>query len=48
MELTLDSTRPEAELILFVDASHRPIAELTGSSGHASVAAGGRVRDVDI
>ena len=48
MQLTLDSARPEAELILFVDASHRPVTELAGPLDHAAVAAGGRARDVDI
>ena len=48
MQLTLDSARPEAELILFVDASHRPIVELAGPSSHAAAAAGGRARDVGI
>ena len=41
--LTLDSAQLEAELVLLVDASHRSIAELTGSSDDPAAVARERV-----
>jgi hypothetical protein len=51
-QLTLNGARLEAELILFSDASHRPVAEFAGSPSDAAVAvaitAGRGARDVDV
>lgn len=48
MKLTLDSARPEAELILLIDTGHRPVAELASPSSDTAITVGRGARDVDV